>query len=508
MSDKEKLRQQLSAYLDGELSDADRAWMKRALRVDKSLARELDELRSVRGMLRDLPREHASEHFVSHVLARAERGHLIGSSSETHQSHGLGWVRWVASAAVVLIVAGICVVIALVLSRPDFNDKMKQIAQGQSAIVMDHESEGEDEYKIKSASRGITSDSLGAAMKPPAAVASRIPAVSDIETDADTTLAAEVTALHEAVPGSEAPADEKRFISASEVTVTAAMPEVEPVKPAAMRRSAGLEVSELSTRAATKPSFTDGGRLAMGSSGGGFAEAGAAVRRTEPHNVVLFTDDLPDTRREVERVLFANGLVAMRDDDSASPAAGKYALAERIQPGGQMQMVAYVTREQLKIVTVELIRVRSRQVVSQAITAPTQLGRRFEEIQQVAYPVSAAKQVLAKSHASGKDDAAKAKAYVAIVDTPRGLKLKDRQDATRAIRGAKKNQPTLLASPSAKGKSGPSTQPWSAPSVENYVQASIAPTPVEPLLITLNWRSAGEAASQPATQDAGEKSEK
>ena len=63
--------EQLSAYLDGELSEADAAAVARALQADPQLAGELERLRAVRQLVASLPRESAPAGLASRVLAQA-----------------------------------------------------------------------------------------------------------------------------------------------------------------------------------------------------------------------------------------------------------------------------------------------------------------------------------------------------------------------------------------------------------------------------------------------------
>ena len=59
MNENEIIREQLSAYLDGELSDDDAGRVERAVEADKELAAELDGLRALRKLLRSLPIQRA-----------------------------------------------------------------------------------------------------------------------------------------------------------------------------------------------------------------------------------------------------------------------------------------------------------------------------------------------------------------------------------------------------------------------------------------------------------------
>lgn len=111
MSEPSPNHEQLSAYLDGELSDAERQRLERALAEDAQLAAELDELRQVRQMLRAFGVERAPEDFVDTVLARAARPRLVGEHSAHPAPRGGGWVRVLSVAAVVLIAVSLGAVV-------------------------------------------------------------------------------------------------------------------------------------------------------------------------------------------------------------------------------------------------------------------------------------------------------------------------------------------------------------------------------------------------------------
>ncbi|RPI59637.1 MAG: hypothetical protein EHM48_08585, partial [Planctomycetaceae bacterium] len=113
MSGREKISEQLSAYLDGELSEADAIRVEQALAQDEQLARELAQLQAVRGMVRNLPRRKSPEDFVSNVLAMVERKHLV--TSHVAERSEFSWGRYIATAAVVLLAVGIGGVIGVTL---------------------------------------------------------------------------------------------------------------------------------------------------------------------------------------------------------------------------------------------------------------------------------------------------------------------------------------------------------------------------------------------------------
>lgn len=117
MNEKHDIRQDLSAYLDGQL-DASRAeQVAEAVAVDERLARELSQLEATRRLVRQLPRRRPGEDFVSQVLAAAERRELMVAREQAEESP-LGWRRYLAVAAVLLISVGLGVLATVVMWTP------------------------------------------------------------------------------------------------------------------------------------------------------------------------------------------------------------------------------------------------------------------------------------------------------------------------------------------------------------------------------------------------------
>ncbi|HAU36908.1 MAG TPA: hypothetical protein DCX07_04240 [Phycisphaerales bacterium] len=139
MTEREDIFLELSAYLDGELGEAQRKRVEAALADDAKLRAELDSLRRTRELLRALPRTRAPEGFVDRVLAQAERGNLVApiAPAEPAPAQPWRWVRWVATAAVVLVAVGVGTVITVALWQDSFVDRMaeKPPAHGASQPV-------------------------------------------------------------------------------------------------------------------------------------------------------------------------------------------------------------------------------------------------------------------------------------------------------------------------------------------------------------------------------------
>ncbi len=115
MSDRiDKIRQQLSAYIDGELNDADASVVESLINTRPDVARELQELIEVRESIRSLPRHRASEGFVDEVLAKAERLRLVATSDAPEETT-LPWVRYIATAAVFFIALSVGAIVSVML---------------------------------------------------------------------------------------------------------------------------------------------------------------------------------------------------------------------------------------------------------------------------------------------------------------------------------------------------------------------------------------------------------
>lgn len=72
--------EQLSAYLDGELSEGERAKVERMIAEDPAAAQLLEELRQTSQWLRSLPRAVASADLAIHIADRMEREALLGDA--------------------------------------------------------------------------------------------------------------------------------------------------------------------------------------------------------------------------------------------------------------------------------------------------------------------------------------------------------------------------------------------------------------------------------------------
>ncbi|MDP7163319.1 MAG: zf-HC2 domain-containing protein, partial [Phycisphaerae bacterium] len=106
MTDRERISELLSAYLDGEVTPEEAGAVEQALREDPGVAMELRELTRTRQLLVRLPQAQAPHDFVRTVMARAERKHLLGARQAGGAFRTTRWIT-LAVAAVVLVAAGV-----------------------------------------------------------------------------------------------------------------------------------------------------------------------------------------------------------------------------------------------------------------------------------------------------------------------------------------------------------------------------------------------------------------
>jgi hypothetical protein len=122
MTEDPRILEQLSAYVDGELPEREAAEVARAIEADPALPRRLRQVRAVRELVRALPRSAAPEGFVDAVLAKAERPRLLGASAEPAGRRAVQWVRFLATAAVLLIAFSIgAVIVAMLWTASDYS---------------------------------------------------------------------------------------------------------------------------------------------------------------------------------------------------------------------------------------------------------------------------------------------------------------------------------------------------------------------------------------------------
>jgi len=310
MTARARINQQLSAYLDGELGEPDLQRVERALEADPALREELAELSATRDLLRALPVERAPQDLAARVMAEAERAKLVGATHTETAPSPLRWIRYMATAAVLLIAAGVGMIIAVTLwSPPEFTTtiarsspdrspgpgtggRMGEPAGGPAAAAPPGKAGGAETYKVAVTDRG---GQRGEGLAAGESGAGRLEA-----------------------PGKAAAND----------TAALGFDAVTPAKIALSKALAG--------------------------------------------NEVIYTDRMDDTRREIENLLFVNGcqpaevrtsLAALKSGKEIAARANFYRQTRAY--AGQIQYEAFVTPEQMATVQKHLGTLRSRQAVSQ-----------------------------------------------------------------------------------------------------------------------------------------------
>jgi hypothetical protein len=117
-SSKEQIEAQLCAYIDGELSDAERAEIERHLASNPQHKSLIAELRRHSGLLQDLPRASAPLELNEALCGQLERSALLNASDEEGGGAILSINRWpqiTAVAAVLMLAIGLGIVVYYVL---------------------------------------------------------------------------------------------------------------------------------------------------------------------------------------------------------------------------------------------------------------------------------------------------------------------------------------------------------------------------------------------------------
>jgi anti-sigma factor RsiW len=121
----------LSAYLDGELPDAQRAQVERLLASDPDARAILEDLRRVSTLTGSLPRRNAPADTDQRVLARLEREALLAGESPRLPVPPLRTWRGLALAASLAIF-----VIAGLYLRPELESKTSRIAPREEQLAV------------------------------------------------------------------------------------------------------------------------------------------------------------------------------------------------------------------------------------------------------------------------------------------------------------------------------------------------------------------------------------
>jgi len=530
MSDKDKTTEQLSAYLDGELSDADRRKLRRAMEADADLSKELRKLQAVRELLGKLPKEQAGDEFVAGVLGRAERRNLIGSSTAPQAPPRVRWVRWLASAAVLLIAAGIGVVVFVGLNQPTFPELVEQDRQ---------EAPDQLARRLDDVSRKAASARGGPASEP--ALPGRLAKTGD----AEPTHFDKAPALRRDKPLAKTDGDVgyarglKEGAAAGEAVLAKAGRATGGMTGPDERLAAAVRSDVERPAEGRTPRKTGPAESSREEARRTADEAPVVVRNEE----VIFTDNLPQAQRDVERVLETNNIKPLVVQPPAATNAEQVRrqirarvsnYAQLVESGpNQVQYFAYVTPEQLANVSKDLARVRLRQKVLQAIaedrlreTAQAQPVRRDaagtedkKELQQLsAGPSDRYAQRARAPRGGGATAPAAARRQWVAVEQARDGRLRLKLPKPPASRPGTSQPPAPMQAPVEAERRIPAGRQLEQREQVRAGQAAQRRPPdlasqravanVEPLLITLNYRAFRQAEAdrrarpRPATRTA------
>lgn len=122
MSKQKKIQDDLSAYLDGELSSGRAEQVRRALADDADLSGELEDIRAVRNLLAALPRTRAPRGLADSVLQQAERASLVHTPPGQADSRAIRWMPYAAAAAILVVAATLGMMLYSELWPTDVHD--------------------------------------------------------------------------------------------------------------------------------------------------------------------------------------------------------------------------------------------------------------------------------------------------------------------------------------------------------------------------------------------------
>ena len=420
MNDKDKIREQLSAYLDGELADGDRKKLERELRSNKDLIDELRQLRSLSKMLHALPCEQTNEDFVADVIAQAERRNLIGALTDGHVQEGPKWIRWLASAAVLLIAVGIGVVVTTMLNPTTWSDRLAEQQavkpSGQLARQVDDLAEPRIGSRSKATEdvESLTDTGIRHAVSrdilslPPAGREAVVGAMQRPEEPIrDDVLEAAPEPISEGVSETEQsgkvvvedisePVLVKKTSGEGgiEITPSVSLAKSEPVEHKALSTDEGLVASAVLPETNAKmidavapamPTTAAAGRSIPDAEEQDIKDAALVDALAGAYREEIFTNDLPAMQRRVEKVMVANGVVPLAVE---YPASGHVAQIEMQKSQGisnyaqlavrdtrSVQYIAYLTPAQMTNVTGAVQAIRTGEVAR-----PLAKTRRMEQM--------------------------------------------------------------------------------------------------------------------------------
>ena len=123
--EQERIREQLSAYADGELSREQSRQVESAVQADPLLAAELKKLRAIRSLVYGLPREAAPDDLAARVQSRAERARLLAVAGQRAGRPTSWYAARLAAAAIVVIAVGVGAAVVAWVMTPSYLERNK-----------------------------------------------------------------------------------------------------------------------------------------------------------------------------------------------------------------------------------------------------------------------------------------------------------------------------------------------------------------------------------------------
>ncbi|MCB9852953.1 MAG: hypothetical protein H6819_07645 [Phycisphaerales bacterium] len=155
MSDRDEQLELLTAYLDGEVTDAERAEVESLLASDPAARRLFNELKQTSELVAGLPKSAVPGNFSDGVVARLEREALLGA--DRVQARGWTFGNWSALAASILLVvaAGWWILPQVERMRPAnvaremaATDAEVESSRTGERVAMNAETRADDEHAI------------------------------------------------------------------------------------------------------------------------------------------------------------------------------------------------------------------------------------------------------------------------------------------------------------------------------------------------------------------------
>src|SRR3954451_11566802 len=125
-SSKEKIEAQLCAYIDGDISDADRAEIERHLEANPHHRELIRDLQGTRDVLQSIPRASIPGELNESLTGQLERSSLLDPTDDEPNTvvRINRWPQFTAVAAVLLLAAGLAFVVYYSLPTNQKSDSL------------------------------------------------------------------------------------------------------------------------------------------------------------------------------------------------------------------------------------------------------------------------------------------------------------------------------------------------------------------------------------------------